>query len=304
MVKCVVSGCPNRMVNVNRGIFNRPPKRFFNFPKTRPELRETDKQDPTDQHLICEDHFLPEDISANGVSSDAIPIMPPYLDGPLSLISPWGAESSEEEDEDEDEEEKDQWETRGCNNKVRLAPKPAAPVPPQQGPARNLKNPSEPEKTSAAVSQKKDTTQANKAKKISRQDVSLGLLTRGFLKLLMAAPDDSVDLREVAVSLRTRKRRVYDITNVLDGISLIQKESANKIKWMESPISSFLWTGHKRIQKELINLKLVEDTLDSLIKSCAQQLFEMTDDVENSAYPLTPDRAVSSCSSRRTLRFM
>ncbi len=33
MVKCVVSGCPNRVVNVNRGVFNRPPKRFFNFPK-------------------------------------------------------------------------------------------------------------------------------------------------------------------------------------------------------------------------------------------------------------------------------
>lgn len=34
MVKCVVSGCPNRVssVNDNRGIFNRPPKRFFNFP--------------------------------------------------------------------------------------------------------------------------------------------------------------------------------------------------------------------------------------------------------------------------------
>lgn len=56
----------------------------------------------------------------------------------------------------------------------------------------------------------------------------------------------------------------------------------------KSPISSFLWKGHKRIQKELMNLKLVEDRLDGLIKSCAQQLFEMTDDVENSAYPLTP----------------
>lgn len=33
MVKCVVSGCPNRVASDNRGIFNRPPKRFFNFPK-------------------------------------------------------------------------------------------------------------------------------------------------------------------------------------------------------------------------------------------------------------------------------
>ena len=62
-------------------------------------LRETDKQDNTEQHLICEDHFLPEDISKNGVNNDAIPIMPPCLDGPMSMINPWGAESSEEEDQ-------------------------------------------------------------------------------------------------------------------------------------------------------------------------------------------------------------
>lgn len=40
-------------------------------------------------------------------------------------------------------------------------------------------------------------------------------------------------------------------------------------------------------QTELGNLKLVEDTLDSLIKNCAQQLFDITDDTENAAYPLT-----------------
>lgn len=72
-------------------------------------LRETDKQDSSDQHLICEDHFLPDDISATGVNNDAIPIMPPYLDGSLGMISPWGVETSEDEDQwatacgDEDE---------------------------------------------------------------------------------------------------------------------------------------------------------------------------------------------------------
>lgn len=62
-------------------------------------LREADKEDSGEQRLICEDHFLPEDISTSGVSSDAIPIMPPCLDGPLGMIGAWGAESSEEEDQ-------------------------------------------------------------------------------------------------------------------------------------------------------------------------------------------------------------
>lgn len=64
-------------------------------------LREADKEDSGEQRLICEDHFLPEDISTSGVSSDAIPIMPPCLDGPLGMIGAWGDESSEEEE--------DQW---------------------------------------------------------------------------------------------------------------------------------------------------------------------------------------------------
>ncbi|XP_042371013.1 transcription factor E2FA-like, partial [Plectropomus leopardus] len=48
-------------------------------------------------------------------------------------------------------------------------------------------------------------------------------------------------------------------------------------------ISSFLWKNQQKFERELENLKLVEETLDSLIKSCAQQLFDMTDDMDNAA---------------------
>lgn len=53
------------------------------------------------------------------------------------------------------------------------------------------------------------------------------------------------------------------------------------------PISRFLWKTKHKVQRELENLKLVEATLDGLIKTCAQQLFDMTDDMESSAYPFT-----------------
>ncbi|XP_051264775.1 transcription factor E2F6-like [Dicentrarchus labrax] len=268
MVKCVVSGCPNRMVTVNRNFLNRTPKRFFHFPKDPARvkvwlaaLRETDKQDSTERHMICEDHFLPEDVSSSGVTSDVIPIMPPYLDGPRGLISPWGAESSEEEEEEEEDEDE------GGD----------APDPLQQDPGGGLENPPEAERTSAAPQQRRQLGQGTSQR-------LLGLLTQRFLELLLVAPGGSVDLRQAAASLQTHKRRVYDITNVLDGINLIQKESANRIKWIgRCPISSFLRKNQLKSQSELENLKLVEDTLDGLIKSCARQLFDMTDDVESSA---------------------
>lgn len=114
--------------------------------------------------------------------------------------------------------------------------------------------------------------------------MSLGVLTERFLDLLLMAPDGCLDLRQVTANLQTPKRRVYDITNVLDGIKLIEKQSANRIKWIGStPISRFLWKNEQKFKREMENLKLVEDTLDTLIKSCAQQLFDMTDDLQNSA---------------------
>ncbi|XP_042372395.1 transcription factor E2F6-like, partial [Plectropomus leopardus] len=118
-------------------------------------------------------------------------------------------------------------------------------------------------------------------------DVSLGLLTLRFLELLLASPDGAVDLRDVPARLQTGKRRVYDITHVLTGIKLIQKDSVNWVKWIgKSPISSFLWKNPQRLRRELDDLKVLEDKLDTLIKSCARQLFDMTDDVESSEYPL------------------
>lgn len=53
----------------------------------------------------------------------------------------------------------------------------------------------------------------------------------------------------------------------------------------KSHISNFLWKNQQVFQAEMENLKLVESVLDGLIKSCSQQLFEVTDNLENAAYP-------------------
>lgn len=41
----------------------------------------------------------------------------------------------------------------------------------------------------------------------------------------------------------------------------------------------------KKLQAELSDLSAMEDALDELIKDCAQQLLELTDDKENERYP-------------------
>ncbi|KAM6279767.1 transcription factor E2F6, partial [Porphyrio hochstetteri] len=120
-----------------------------------------------------------------------------------------------------------------------------------------------------------------------RFDASLVYLTRRFMDLVKTAPDGVLDLNEVATTLGVRKRRVYDITNVLDGIHLIQKRSKNLIQWVGSSIGEVVGKlpDPQDLKDELSDLSVMEEALDELIKDCAHQLFELTDDKENAKYP-------------------
>ena len=65
----------------------------------------------------------------------------------------------------------------------------------------------------------------------NRYDNSLGLLTRKFVNLLKESPEGILDLNFAAKELEVQKRRIYDITNVLEGIGLIEKTSKNNVRW-------------------------------------------------------------------------
>ncbi|NWS68812.1 E2F6 factor, partial [Crotophaga sulcirostris] len=120
-----------------------------------------------------------------------------------------------------------------------------------------------------------------------RFDASLVYLTRRFMDLVRTAPDGVLDLNEVATTLGVRKRRVYDITNVLDGIHLIRKRSKNLIQWLGSSLDQVLGKApeQQNLKDEISDLSAMEEALDELIKDCAHQLFELIDDKENAKYP-------------------
>lgn len=65
-----------------------------------------------------------------------------------------------------------------------------------------------------------------------RQDSSLLRLTRKFLELRSPSQESSVlNLNEAADLLGVQKRRLYDITNVLEGIHMIEKMGKNSIRF-------------------------------------------------------------------------
>lgn len=255
--KCVVSGCPNRMGSLNRGALNRAPKRFFSFP-TNPDrvkvwlaaLRETEK-DPSEDHFICEDHFLPEDVSGSEVSGEAIPIMPPYLDGPRCPLGPWSADPFQEEE---------QWSGGGWDNEEEDEEEDEeASEPQEQDPKRAAEDSPEPHVTSDFC------PETEPADWFIREGTPLARLTRGFLELLMTEPDGSVEVREAARSLQTHTHRVHVVVEVLQGIGLVQSDSDNRVRWIgSSPIFSFLWRDTLKFLTALQRLKVMEEEMDRL----------------------------------------
>jgi len=69
----------------------------------------------------------------------------------------------------------------------------------------------------------------------SRYDSSLGLLTKKFVHILRGSPGNSLDLNRASQELGVQKRRIYDITNVLEGIGLLHKRGKNNVTWNNDP---------------------------------------------------------------------
>ncbi|XP_017266670.1 transcription factor E2F1 isoform X2 [Kryptolebias marmoratus] len=115
----------------------------------------------------------------------------------------------------------------------------------------------------------------------SRYDTSLNLTTKRFLNLLSQSADGVVDLNWASQVLDVQKRRIYDITNVLEGIQLISKKSKNNIQWLGNRIDANLVSRHKDLQREVCDLTEAEEQLDELISKCTLQLRLLTEDPQN-----------------------
>ena len=114
--------------------------------------------------------------------------------------------------------------------------------------------------------------EASGSKPANRYDSSLGLLTKKFVSLLRDAdsqsPASSLDLNLAARELGVQKRRIYDITNVLEGIGLIEKKGKNVIRWKgETQYGGLLELKAEmaELERETAELDTQESMLDDYI---------------------------------------
>ena len=113
-------------------------------------------------------------------------------------------------------------------------------------------------------------------KKRQRQENSLGELTKNFIDFVRAKGSEEININDIVKKLKVKKRRIYDITNVLEGIGYIKKLAKNKIIWIKkemislskkssaSKTSTNSITNEREIN-EIISLQHESDKLDNYI---------------------------------------
>ncbi|KAL1490926.1 hypothetical protein ABEB36_011597 [Hypothenemus hampei] len=139
-----------------------------------------------------------------------------------------------------------------------------------------------------------------------RFEKSLGLLTTKFVTLLQKSKGGILDLKVAADMLEVRqKRRIYDITNVLEGIGLIEKKSKNSIQW--KPFSKSLPLNNRSnvdysdkittLKQELSKLDEYEHELDLHKLWIEQSIKNTTEDLETSKFLYVTSEDFASCYS-------
>ncbi|CAA2978270.1 transcription factor E2FB-like [Olea europaea subsp. europaea] len=138
-----------------------------------------------------------------------------------------------------------------------------------------------------------------------RYDSSLGLLTKKFINLIKRAEDGILDLNKAADTLEVQKRRIYDITNVLEGIGLIEKKIKNRIQWKGLDVSGPGEVNESlpSLQAEVESLNMEEHRLDEQIREMEEKLRGFSEDENNQKWLFVTEEDIKSlpCFQNETL---
>jgi transcription factor E2F3 len=97
---------------------------------------------------------------------------------------------------------------------------------------------------------------------------SLVTVTQGFLKIMSEAEGGDVDLSVAEQTLKTTKRRLYDVVNVLAGVGLVVRSGKSRVRWTSRPCESPL--------RPSSDLSDRERELDALLSQVDSDLLEIS----------------------------
>ena len=113
-------------------------------------------------------------------------------------------------------------------------------------------------------------------KEESCQENSLGQLTKNFINYIKTTGKKSININDLVNELSVKKRRIYDITNVLQGIGYLQKSGKNEIVWTKTI------SNKTKSKKKLANQKKISSNLNKQkqnIEQLEQEKIEYEKDI-------------------------
>lgn len=149
---------------------------------------------------------------------------------------------------------------------------------------RNLRELKEEISSDSDFSEETDKKHRKLKTRKTRNDSSLSILTTKFLDLLKNSKEGTVDLNEAVKSLQVQKRRIYDITNVLEGIGYIQKFTKNKVKLIDQENEEGLEQYLNKLDDEMKSLETEEENYDKKIKELEEEIDKIMANKEEMSY--------------------
>jgi len=136
----------------------------------------------------------------------------------------------------------------------------------------------------------------------TRNESSLSVLTAKFLSLLSNAPDGTIDLNDAVKILNVQKRRIYDITNVLEGIGYIQKFTKNKIQLIDQQDEKGLDQQLEALKAEMTKLEDAERSYDEAYQQLEEQLERIMKNPEEMRYAYITEADIKSLMSNTKIK--
>jgi hypothetical protein len=136
----------------------------------------------------------------------------------------------------------------------------------------------------------------------TRNESSLSVLTAKFLGLLSGSPNGTIDLNDAVKILNVQKRRIYDITNVLEGIGYIQKFTKNKIQMIDQQDEKGLDQQLEALKAELTRLEQTEKACDQSYQKLEEELEQIMKNPEEMKYAYITEADIKSLMSNNKIK--
>jgi hypothetical protein len=85
------------------------------------------------------------------------------------------------------------------------------------------------------------------------------------VNLIQSSPGQTIEIDEASSRLAIQKRRIYDITNVLEGIGYIEKLGKNLMKWVGGVQGHYLEEEARRVEERMRAVDRSHERIDGMI---------------------------------------